>query len=109
VGRDVGGYPARRIDAAAECVVAFCDGGYTTNLLLEDVMGSRAWIAYAFTRGSRSSPCARPTHPFPVASLPRHLKGDHMKMSSGSNALTSRFGTSTTWLMRKSTATLHSA
>jgi len=33
----------------------------------------------------------------------------YMKMSSGSRALTSRFGTSTTWLMRRSTATLHKA
>ncbi len=37
------------------------------------------------------------------------LCGRYMKMSSGSKALTSRFGTSTVWLMRKSTATLHSA
>jgi hypothetical protein len=30
------------VEAATECVVAFCDGGYTTNLLLEVVMGGRA-------------------------------------------------------------------
>ena len=29
-------------------VTAFCDGGYTTNLPLEDVSGGRAWIAYAY-------------------------------------------------------------
>ena len=33
----------------------------------------------------------------------------HMKISSGSNALTSRLGTSTVWLIRRSTATLHNA
>jgi DMSO/TMAO reductase YedYZ molybdopterin-dependent catalytic subunit len=32
------------VDTAAEHVVAFCDGGYTTNLPLEDVTGGRAWI-----------------------------------------------------------------
>jgi DMSO/TMAO reductase YedYZ molybdopterin-dependent catalytic subunit len=29
-------------------VVAFCDGGYTTNLPLEDVTGGRAWVAYEY-------------------------------------------------------------
>jgi DMSO/TMAO reductase YedYZ molybdopterin-dependent catalytic subunit len=32
------------IDTAAEYVVAFCDGGYTTNLPLDDVTGGKAWI-----------------------------------------------------------------
>jgi uncharacterized membrane protein YfcA len=41
--------------------------------------------------------------------LPALGPGDHMKISSGSSALTSRLGTSTVWLMRRSTATLHSA
>jgi DMSO/TMAO reductase YedYZ molybdopterin-dependent catalytic subunit len=27
---------------------AFCDGGYTTNLPLEDLTGGKAWIAFAF-------------------------------------------------------------
>jgi hypothetical protein len=27
-------------------VLAFCDGGYTANLPLEDLSGGRAWIAY---------------------------------------------------------------
>ena len=31
-----------------EYVVAFCDGGYTTNLPLEDVTGGRAWVAYEY-------------------------------------------------------------
>jgi DMSO/TMAO reductase YedYZ molybdopterin-dependent catalytic subunit len=29
-------------------VLAFCDGGYTTNLPLEDLTGGRAWVAYAY-------------------------------------------------------------
>jgi DMSO/TMAO reductase YedYZ molybdopterin-dependent catalytic subunit len=36
------------VDTAAEYVMAFCDGGYTTNLPLEDVMGGKAWVAFAF-------------------------------------------------------------
>ncbi|HSK16398.1 MAG TPA: sulfite oxidase-like oxidoreductase [Gaiellaceae bacterium] len=29
-------------------VTAFCDGGYTTNLPLEDVTGGKAWVAYGY-------------------------------------------------------------
>jgi DMSO/TMAO reductase YedYZ molybdopterin-dependent catalytic subunit len=29
-------------------VLAFCDGGYTTNLPLEDVTGGKAWVAYDY-------------------------------------------------------------
>src|SRR5438477_6494542 len=29
-------------------MVAWCDGGYTTNLPLEDVMGGQAWVAYQY-------------------------------------------------------------
>jgi len=36
------------VDTAAEYVVAYCDGGYTTNLPLEDVTGRRAMIAYLY-------------------------------------------------------------
>ena len=32
----------------ARYVTAWCDGGYTTNLALEDVTGGRAWVAYEF-------------------------------------------------------------
>jgi DMSO/TMAO reductase YedYZ molybdopterin-dependent catalytic subunit len=32
----------------AHYVVAFCDGGYTTNLPIEDVTDGKAWVAYAF-------------------------------------------------------------
>jgi DMSO/TMAO reductase YedYZ molybdopterin-dependent catalytic subunit len=36
------------IDTEAVFVTAWCDGGYTTNLPLEDVTGGRAWVAYEF-------------------------------------------------------------
>jgi DMSO/TMAO reductase YedYZ molybdopterin-dependent catalytic subunit len=29
-------------------VLAFCDGGYTTNLPLADVTGGRAWVAFSY-------------------------------------------------------------
>ena len=32
----------------ARFVLAFCDGGYTTNLPLADVTGGRAWLAYEY-------------------------------------------------------------
>ena len=28
--------------------LAFCDGGYTTNLPVEDLTGGKAWVAYAY-------------------------------------------------------------
>ena len=36
------------IETAAEFVLAYSDGGYTTNLPLVDVLDGRAWVAYAF-------------------------------------------------------------
>jgi DMSO/TMAO reductase YedYZ molybdopterin-dependent catalytic subunit len=36
------------VETSAEYVLAWCDGGYTTNLPLEDVTGGRAWVAYAY-------------------------------------------------------------
>ena len=36
------------VETSAEHVLAFCDGGYTTNLPLEDVTGGKAWVAYAY-------------------------------------------------------------
>jgi DMSO/TMAO reductase YedYZ molybdopterin-dependent catalytic subunit len=35
-------------DTEAEFVTAWCDGGYTTNLPLEDLAGGRAWVAYEY-------------------------------------------------------------
>ena len=36
------------VDTEAEYVLAFCDGGYTTNLPLEDVTGGKAWVAFGY-------------------------------------------------------------
>jgi DMSO/TMAO reductase YedYZ molybdopterin-dependent catalytic subunit len=37
-----------RVVTEAGYLTAFCDGGYTTNLALEDVTGGKAWVAYEF-------------------------------------------------------------
>jgi DMSO/TMAO reductase YedYZ molybdopterin-dependent catalytic subunit len=34
--------------AEAPYVLAFCDGGYTTNLPTEDVTGGKAWVAFEY-------------------------------------------------------------
>jgi DMSO/TMAO reductase YedYZ molybdopterin-dependent catalytic subunit len=36
------------VQTEAEYVLAFSDGGYTTNLPLEDVTGGKAWVAFAY-------------------------------------------------------------
>ena len=36
------------VDIRTNYLTAWCDGGYTTNLLLEDVTGGRAWVAYEY-------------------------------------------------------------
>ena len=36
------------VETSARYVVAFCDGGYTTNLPLDAVTGGKAWIVYAY-------------------------------------------------------------
>src|SRR6476646_7240581 len=36
------------VDTDAAHVTAWCDGGYTTNLPLEDLTGGRAWIAFEY-------------------------------------------------------------
>jgi DMSO/TMAO reductase YedYZ molybdopterin-dependent catalytic subunit len=36
------------VETAAEYVVAFSDGGYTTNLPLEDVTGGKAWVVDSY-------------------------------------------------------------
>ena len=56
------------IDYDAEYVVAFCDGGYTTNLPLEDVTGGRAWVVDTYD----GAPLA-PEHGGPVRLLVPHL------------------------------------
>jgi DMSO/TMAO reductase YedYZ molybdopterin-dependent catalytic subunit len=36
------------VETDAEYVTAYCDGGYTTNLPLEDVTGGKAWVAFRY-------------------------------------------------------------
>jgi DMSO/TMAO reductase YedYZ molybdopterin-dependent catalytic subunit len=36
------------VETEAGYVSAWCDGGYTTNLPLEDLTGGRAWVAYEY-------------------------------------------------------------
>lgn len=56
------------VDAAAAYVTAFCDGGYTTNLALEDVTDGKAWIAHAYEREP-----LEPEHGGPARLLVPHL------------------------------------
>jgi len=56
------------VETSAEFVVAYCDGGYTTNLPLEDVTGGKAWVALGYDGG----PLA-PEHGGPARLLVPHL------------------------------------
>ena len=56
------------IDHGAAYVTAFCDGGYTTNLPLEDVTGGKAWIAYRY-----DGQPLEPEHGGPARLLVPHL------------------------------------
>ena len=49
-------------------VIAFCDGGYTTNLPLDDVLGGKAWVVYIY----EGQPLA-PEHGGPARLLVPHL------------------------------------
>jgi DMSO/TMAO reductase YedYZ molybdopterin-dependent catalytic subunit len=56
------------VDHQARYVLAFSDGGYTTNLPLADVTGQQAWLAYGYDGG----PLA-PEHGGPARLLVPHL------------------------------------
>ena len=53
---------------SATHLMAHCEGGYTTNLELGDVLGGRAWIAYEF----EGEPLP-PAHGGPARLLVPHL------------------------------------
>jgi DMSO/TMAO reductase YedYZ molybdopterin-dependent catalytic subunit len=36
------------VDTTAEFATAYADGGYTTNLPLDDLLGGKAWVAYGY-------------------------------------------------------------
>jgi DMSO/TMAO reductase YedYZ molybdopterin-dependent catalytic subunit len=52
----------------AEHALAFSDGGYTTNMPLEDLTGGRAWVAYAY-----DGEPLEPEHGGPARLLVPHL------------------------------------
>jgi DMSO/TMAO reductase YedYZ molybdopterin-dependent catalytic subunit len=56
------------VDTAAEYVIAFCDGGYTTNLPLADVTAGKAWVAYGY-----GGEPLEPEHGGPARLLVPHL------------------------------------
>ena len=56
------------VGTSAEYVSAFSDGGYTTNLPLEDLTGGRAWVAYAY-----DGEPLEPEHGGPARLLVPHL------------------------------------
>src|SRR5690242_8175778 len=57
-----------QVQSAASYIVAFSDGGYTTNLPLEEVTGGKAWVVYAY----EGEPLA-PEHGGPARLLVPHL------------------------------------
>jgi DMSO/TMAO reductase YedYZ molybdopterin-dependent catalytic subunit len=56
------------VETAAEYVLAFCDGDYTTNLPLEDVTDGRAWVVW-----SHDGDDLEPEHGGPARLLVPHL------------------------------------
>src|SRR5262249_31550714 len=56
------------IETSAEYVIEFSDGGYTTNLPLEDVTGGKAWVVFGYGGGPLD-----PEHGGPARMLVPHL------------------------------------
>ena len=56
------------VDTVAEFMVAHCDGGYSTNLPLEDLTDHKAWIAYRYDGDD-----LEPEHGGPARLLVPHL------------------------------------
>jgi DMSO/TMAO reductase YedYZ molybdopterin-dependent catalytic subunit len=56
------------VDTEAEYLTAWCDGGYTTNLALEDVTDGKAWVAYEYDNQPLD-----PEHGGPARLLVPHL------------------------------------
>jgi DMSO/TMAO reductase YedYZ molybdopterin-dependent catalytic subunit len=56
------------VDHDASYVLAFCDGGYTTNLPLEDVTDGKAWVAFGY-----DGEALDPEHGGPARLLVPHL------------------------------------
>jgi DMSO/TMAO reductase YedYZ molybdopterin-dependent catalytic subunit len=56
------------VETGASHVTASCDGGYTTNLPLDEVIGGKAWVAYSF-----DGQPLEPEHGGPARLLVPHL------------------------------------
>lgn len=56
------------VETSGEYAVAYCDGGYTTNIPLEDVTGGKAWIVHTF-----DGEPLEPKHGGPARLLVPHL------------------------------------
>ena len=56
------------VETTAEYITVFCDGDYTTNLPLEEVTDSKAWVAYAY-----EGELLEPEHGGPARFLVPHL------------------------------------
>ena len=57
-----------QVEHDASYVMAFCDGGYTTNLPIEDITGGQAWVAFGYGSGP-----LEPEHGGPARLLVPHL------------------------------------
>ena len=57
-----------KVEHDATHALAFCDGGYTTNLPLEDLLDGKAWIAFAY-----DGQPLEPEHGGPARLLVPHL------------------------------------
>ena len=56
------------VEHDAEYALAFCDGGYTTNVPVEDLTGGKAWVAYGY-----DGEPLEPEHGGPARMLVPHL------------------------------------
>jgi DMSO/TMAO reductase YedYZ molybdopterin-dependent catalytic subunit len=56
------------VETAAEYALAFCDGGYTTNLPLADLLDRKAWVAFKY-----DGEPLEPEHGGPARLLVPHL------------------------------------
>jgi DMSO/TMAO reductase YedYZ molybdopterin-dependent catalytic subunit len=56
------------VETSAAHVLQFCDGGYTTNLPLEDMTGDKAWVAFGY-----DGEPLEPEHGGPARMLVPHL------------------------------------
>ena len=57
-----------KVEYSGEFLIALCDGGYTTNLPIEDVTGGKAWIAFGY-----DGEPLHPEHGGPARLLVPHL------------------------------------